>query len=274
MNLETSITGPVAVIGDVHGQVEHLTRLLDQLKAMPDYDRRWIVFIGDICDRGPDTKGAFDIILDLIEKHPRTTAVSGNHELAMAGALGCIEAPPHTEWAGRWLDHYGSASTFESYGVSNVEDLDALRAAVPDAHRDYLASLSWCVDHPEYFFVHAGLEPHLPFEMQHEILVMRDYTLNRPQWLCSKQLVFEDPPRDCRKAVVSGHAQVPEVRFAPRRILIDTTGGAGGSMSCVLLPENQVLHSHPEYARDPIRRDTARRQTAEEAKPKKKGWLW
>lgn len=274
MALETSITGPVAVIGDVHGQVDQLERILAQLRQLPDYDRRWIVFIGDLVDRGPDSRGALDIVCQLLEEHPRTTAVSGNHELAMAGALGYIDAPEHTDWPGRWLDHYGSASTFRSYGLENSTDLTALKELVPDAHRQFISQLAWCVDHPEYFFVHAGLDPHLPFAMQHEILEMKDFTLNRPQWLCSKSFVFQDPPPDCTRIVVSGHAQVPEVRVAPKRILIDTTGGEGGSLSCVLLPEHKVLHSHPELAREPMTVNSARRQEQAPPAPAKKGWLW
>lgn len=261
MPFEQSISGPVAVIGDVHGQVDEVVRILDQLRRLPDYDRRWIVFIGDLVDRGPDPKGALDLVTELMLHHPRTTAIAGNHELAMSAAMKLVPTPEYSDWSSRWIDHYGSEATFHSYGVE-FGDLQELRNALPASHQEYLADLPWSVEHPEYFFVHSGLDPNTPFSMQREILRARDFTLNRPQWLCSKSLPFEEPPRDCPHVVISGHVQVPDVQVTRKRVLIDTTGGQGGVMSCVLLPEMQVIRSD------------GRRQNATTAPPQKKGWFW
>ncbi len=260
--LERCIEGPVAVIGDVHGHVDDVARIVEQLQQLPDFQRRWIVFIGDLVDRGPDPKGAIDFVLELMLHHPRTTAVSGNHELAMAAALGLVETPEYTDWAQRWLDHYGSQATFQSYGCE-AGDLQGLREALPLAHQEYLAELPWCVEHPEFFFVHAGLDPHAPFPMQREILRARDFTLNRPQWLCSKSLPFQEPPPDCSQMVISGHVRVPEVQMTSRRLLVDTTGGDGGVMSCALLPEMRVIRS-----------DGKSRRMAPTSPDKKRSWLW
>lgn len=251
MEFDTSISGPVAVIGDIHGQVEKVERILARLRRRADYQRRWIIFIGDLVDRGPDPKGAIDLILDLIQEHPKTIVLSGNHELAMTGALGLVNTPPENDWMGRWLDHYGSEATFASYDVPFGEVVE-LREKLPAAHRTLLQNLPWGVEHPEYFFVHSGLDQRMKFDIQRRILSARDYSLNRPDWLCSKKFPFEDPPQDCHQIVVSGHAFVPQVVFSRKRILVDTTGGVTGSMSCVLLPENQILFSHPELAHEPI----------------------
>ena len=62
--LAARIDGPVAVIGDVHGQVDQLLTVLDKLRRTRDFERRWIVFIGDLVDRGPDSKGVLDIVCD------------------------------------------------------------------------------------------------------------------------------------------------------------------------------------------------------------------
>ena len=240
--LAARIDGPVAVIGDVHGQVDQLLTVLDKLRQTRDFERRWIVFIGDLVDRGPDSKGVLDIVCDLMLEHPRTTVVCGNHELAMAGALGLIPAPEYANWGQRWLDDYGAEATFASYDVPNL-DLAELKARMSEQHRALLADLPWVVEHPEYFFVHAGLDPNTPFAMQVRILRQRDYTLTRPQWLCSKSYVTSAIPPDCPVTVVSGHVQVPAVTFSTKRLLIDTTGGYGGDLSCVLLPENRVISS-------------------------------
>jgi len=267
------ISGPVAVIGDVHGQIEQLSSVLEQLQQLPDFERRWIVFIGDLVDRGPDTKGALDQILRMLEQHERTTLVCGNHEYAMAAALKFTTTPDYCDWPARWLDHYGSQATFASYGCNEFGNLEALRDVIPNAHRELLSDIPWCVEHPEYFFVHAGLDPAATFELQRAILKERDFSLTRPQWLCSKGLTFQLPPRDCTRTVVSGHVRVPQVTIAPKRILIDTSGGEGGTLSCVLLPENRVIHSD-RNSEPGILQSLPHQDPGAKGKVKKKGWLW
>lgn len=122
-------------------------------------------------------------------------------------------------------------------------DLAALRANLPKEHVDYLANAPWVVEHPQAIFVHAGLDPNQPLELQLRILRQRDFTLNRPPWLCSKTFVDNGVPPDCPMMVVSGHVPVPEVVHRPNRLLIDTTGGRDGDLSCVLLPELTLITS-------------------------------
>ena len=261
--LAREIEGPVAVIGDVHGQVDELRDILGQLRGSPDFEERWVVLIGDLVDRGPDPKGAIDLLLELVAEHPRTTCISGNHEFAMAAALGLVPTPDYSDWSERWCDHYGAEETFASYGVT-FGDNDALRAALPESHQQLLADLPWCVEHPEYFFVHAGLDQNQPFAMQRAVLHERDFTLTRPPWLCSKTFVRSPVPYDCPLTVVSGHVPFPAVHFGDRRILVDTTGGVEGDLSCVLLPEKIVITSGPNPPPPPTRPQQA---------PKKKGFL-
>lgn len=159
---ETRISGPVAVIGDVHGQIEKLQSVLDQLDQRGDLAKRWIVFVGDLVDRGSDVAGTLDVIDELIRDRVKTTVVSGNHELAMCGALGLLPTPDYCDWRKRWLTGYGAEATFSSYGVP-FGDCESLAAAIPDAHRSILSEAPWSVEHEQFFFVHAGLDPHLPF---------------------------------------------------------------------------------------------------------------
>lgn len=240
MRFPTEIEGPVAIVGDLHGQTEKLVSLLSALEKLPEWKRRWLVFIGDLVDRGADSRGGLDLVLELMGKHRRVAVVCGNHDLAMAGAMGLIPAPPHTEWGKRWVEHYDSETTFASYGVEHG-NLARLQERVPMGHAELLAGLPWIVEHPELIFVHAGLDTTHPTEMQLQILRQRDYSLQRPVWLCSKELASEAVPRDCKRTVVSGHVRVPQVQMGPRRILVDTSGGTDGPLSCLLMPERQVL---------------------------------
>jgi serine/threonine protein phosphatase 1 len=257
--LDREIDGPVAVIGDVHGQVSELADILDQLRGSPDFERRWVVFIGDLVDRGPDPKGAIDLFLELRQEHPLTTAIAGNHEYAMAATLECIPTPEYCDWEQRWCDHYGAETTFDSYGA-DFDDVESLKSAVPQAHREFLADLPWAVEHPDFLFVHAGLDANQPFALQRAVLAERDFSLIRPPWLCSKSFVESGVPDDCPLTVVSGHVPMPAVRFGDRRILVDTTGGEHGDLSCVLLPEEIVITSGDDPPPPPIRAQPQRRK--------------
>lgn len=238
---ETQIHGPVAVIGDLHGQVDKLAVVLDRLERSPNFEYRWVVFIGDLVDRGPDPRRSIEMVLDLAQRHPRTTAIMGNHEFAMCSALGWLSGESAL-WQKRWVDVYNSTTTFLSYGAIEG-DLADLNRKVPEVHRRFLANMPWCVEHPNLLFVHAGLDPSLPYDVQLQILRRRDFSLNRPVWLCEKSFVGIEPPSDCPLAVVSGHVKVDEAVITPRRILVDTTGGDSGELSCVLLPESLVITS-------------------------------
>lgn len=245
VNFATKIQGPFTVIGDLHGQIDQLEAVLDRLATRADFEQRWLVFIGDFVDRGPDPKGTIDMVLRLMKQHPRTTAVAGNHEFAMGGALGWYPVPDYAQWGTRWIEHYNSETTFASYNVPHG-DLEALQQAIPPRHKEFITNLPWLVEHPQFLCVHAGLDPNAPTDMQLRILRQRDFTLNRPQWLCSKSFVEADPPADCPATVVSGHVRVPAVVMRPKRILLDTTGGTEGDLSAVLLPERKVITSAGE----------------------------
>ncbi len=244
-SLPTRIDGPVAVIGDVHGQTRKLRQIIHQLERVPDMQHRWIVFIGDLVDRGPDPKGTLDLFCDLISQHDRVAWVCGNHELAMAASLDLIDTPDYLDWKSAWLHAYSVETTFASYGA-DLGNFDQLREALPENHAHWLSRLPWRVEHPRYLFVHAGLDPAMTFDMQVQILRQPDYTLSQPPWLFSKSFIRGPVPQGCPVTVVQGHVPIPEVLFGDRIIATDTTGGRQGKLSCVLLPENTVLTSEDD----------------------------
>ena len=68
---------PLAVIGDVHGELAALERLLARPALGPD---RFLVFVGDLIDRGPDSPGVVRRVRELVDAG-RAQVVLGNHEL-------------------------------------------------------------------------------------------------------------------------------------------------------------------------------------------------
>jgi serine/threonine protein phosphatase 1 len=242
MRLPTDISGPLTVVGDVHGNADALRSLVGRLAARDDIRDRWLVFAGDFADRGPDPRGVLDLVLALRAGDPRVAAVCGNHDHALAAALGLFPTPGEHNWPDRYADSYDSAPTFAGYGVA-AGDHAGLRAAVPAAHRAFLAALPWAVFHPAYLVVHAGLRPDAPYAEQGAALRTPDRTDGRPFWLFDRAAAHGSVPADCPVTVVSGHVRVAAVTFRDRRVLVDTTGGTDGLLSAVLLPEQLVVTS-------------------------------
>ena len=75
--------GPLDIVGDVHGEIDALRALLFNL----GYDQtgahrqgRRLVFVGDLCDRGPDSPAVIQTVMAMVGRS-RAVAVLGNHEL-------------------------------------------------------------------------------------------------------------------------------------------------------------------------------------------------
>ena len=75
--------GALDIVGDVHGEISALTELLRRLgydERGAHEDGRRLVFVGDLCDRGPDSPGVIRLVRNLIQRG-RAQCVVGNHEL-------------------------------------------------------------------------------------------------------------------------------------------------------------------------------------------------
>jgi len=145
------------VIGDIHGQLTSLNRLLDKLPLSPD-DK--LVFLGDYVDRGPDSKGVVERIIALkAELGERCVCLLGNHEDMMLhylkGTRGwnlAFLAIPGLNSVSEYGDGHwravGGDATLKSYGGD-----------VPVEHVEFLASLPLIFEEEELICVHAGLNP-------------------------------------------------------------------------------------------------------------------
>jgi len=76
-------SGALDIVGDIHGEYEALVTLLQHL----GYDaqgrhphNRTLVFVGDFCDRGPNSPAVLALVQKLVESG-RAVAVLGNHEI-------------------------------------------------------------------------------------------------------------------------------------------------------------------------------------------------
>lgn len=80
--IQPLFSGSIDVIGDIHGELAALNRLIDQLGYTDEGEHpegRRLVFIGDLVDRGPNSVGVVSWVQKLIQNGV-AQCVAGNHE--------------------------------------------------------------------------------------------------------------------------------------------------------------------------------------------------
>lgn len=215
----------VYAIGDIHGRRDCLDRLLLAIDA----DERTrapaattIVFLGDLVDRGLDSRGVVERVRQ-VSRARRSVRIMGNHEEIL------IRTWEGERRAAGLLHRVGGRETLMSYGVTtseydacDLEELSALVAAhVPAEDIVFLRSFvdQWqCGD---YLFVHAGVRPGVPIDAQ---------SASDMRWIRRE---FLEDPRDHGCMVVHGHSITEDVDERPNRIGIDTGAFASGKLTAL-----------------------------------------
>ncbi|HEX7385876.1 MAG TPA: metallophosphoesterase [Castellaniella sp.] len=143
--LHTLPDQPLAVIGDIHGEGEALGTLLAHLEHAPDTRDRLLVFIGDLCDRGPDSVGVIHKVHELVAQG-RALAILGNHEINLL-------ANDAKDGSGWFFDSRETSDT--PYYAPFSRATAVQRPAI----REFLCSLPLAIQMPGLRIVHAAWDP-------------------------------------------------------------------------------------------------------------------
>jgi calcineurin-like phosphoesterase family protein len=200
-------------IGDVHGCVGKLQRLLARCERHADGRPHRLVFVGDYIDRGPDSRGVLTLLMQAQRERPgEVICLRGNHEALMLEAIGTGDPI-------LWFMN-GAAQTLASYGIEDPSH-------VPSQDVDWVAALPVSFDDGLRYFVHAGVDPDRPLDQQRE----RDQLWIREPFLSSR--------RDYGRFIVHGHTPqtegVPDLR--PNRVNIDTAAVYGGLLTAAVFTD-------------------------------------
>ena len=212
----------ILALGDIHGCLTALDTLLGFVQPAPDDQ---IIFLGDYVDRGPDSKGVLNRLIELHTKGG-VICLRGNHEVMMlAATLG--------RDAFRFWQTFGGIEALESYaspdGTSSLND-------VPESHWHFIEHT--CRDWHEtetHIFVHANLNPDVPLSQQStDVLHWQAIAESRHR------------PHVSGKTMICGHTQqrdgVP--LCLERAICIDTAAYDFGWLTCLNVESGEYLQSN------------------------------
>jgi len=228
----TSYKGPSGwrayAVGDVHGRLDLLDDLLariEQDRAQSPAERTVLVFLGDLIDRGPDSRGVIERLRTFDPRDARLICLMGNHEEVLTrilkGERGLVQD---------WLA-FGGAECLSSYGVDpraigrmpEREGITAIQSAIPVAHAQFIASFADTLRFGDYLFVHAGIRPGIAVEEQRQVDL---------RWIRAD---FLDHDGELGVRVVHGHTISHRVSEQSHRIGIDTGAWHSGRLTAIAI---------------------------------------
>jgi len=236
----------IYAVGDSHGMLKQVELLKNKIKEdSKKYDgNKTIIFLGDYIDRGLKSKELINnLIYDKLEGFEEVFLM-GNHEEFILNAFA-------DDWHHiiSWL-YNGGINCLRSYGLDVTKyvpykDISAeysgiplgveeiLRPIVrdtlnnmPEKHKDFFHSLKLFHRTDKYIFVHAGVNPSIPFS---------DQTSSDLLWIREKFLYSD---RDYGVRIIHGHTPRDTVEIKPNRIGVDTGAYHGGVLSAIALSDD------------------------------------
>ncbi len=128
------------VVGDIHGCCGTLRALLERLSPKPG-DR--FIFLGDLIDRGPDSKSVVDTIWQLEAQGVSSVCLRGNHEQLLLNAV------QDANQMYLWLNN-GGDTTLRSFGATSPLEI------APE-YLDFFQAMPLWHEEGDFLCVHGGL---------------------------------------------------------------------------------------------------------------------
>src|SRR6478736_5094582 len=104
----------VFAISDIHGCAKTFVSLVEKVIKLTREDKLFL--LGDYIDRGPDSKGVIDYIIQLEQKGFDVTALRGNHEEML------LKGITDSHFLEMFLKN-GGDKTLEGFGVKHPKEL-------------------------------------------------------------------------------------------------------------------------------------------------------
>ncbi|MBL6447541.1 metallophosphoesterase [Fulvivirga sp. 29W222] len=209
------------VVGDIHGAYKALIQCLE--RSSFDYENDQLVCLGDVCDGWPETNQAIEELL----KIRNLVFILGNHdhwtlEWALGGNVNDI-----------WLSQ-GGANTIKSYP-----------GGMPDTHVNLLQNARYYYLNKNKLFVHAGIDPEVPLEVQGPSTFLWDRSLYRTAM--ARRINGDQKNITPYDEVFIGHTPIHKYNDRPIKScevwLMDTGAGWDGTLTLMNIETKEVFIS-------------------------------
>ena len=169
------------VVGDIHGCAKTFQKLIRD-KVRPGREDE-LILLGDYINKGPDSKGVLDFIMELKPAVGKLVALRGNHEESLLEGL-------KYRWEEIAFRNKGGVATLQSFGVRDVHE-------IPPKYISLISATLFYYETKDFLIVHAGLNFDLedPFRDDYSMLNIRQMEV--------------EPAKIGNKILVHGHTPVP-----------------------------------------------------------------
>ena len=245
------------IVGDIHGTVELLKKLLDKIdKELNAHDK--LIFLGDYIDRGKNSKQTIELLLQFHNSYPEQVVfLKGNHEdwllntyhnysihSWLLGMEGCTTIKSYSKQAAKVLE-----KEIRKFGMKLIYykkkkkapalPYDIFFNSMPPDHISFFEQLRLYYEDEGIICSHAGLEIGMPLASQAE---------NELLWSNTHSFIerWKGP-----KVLVLGHVHTykiiadmyGKVIIKDKVIFTDTGCPQTGILSAVRFPDGHVIQA-------------------------------
>jgi protein phosphatase len=236
-NDKKSEAGPFDIIGDVHGCYDELAELLQTLGYNENFahpDGRKVIFLGDLCDRGPKNIEVLQLVMQMANSG-NAYCVPGNHDAKLLKFLRGNDVQRT----------HGLAVTAEQISAEPDEFKREVAKFIDDLVSHYI------FDDGKLVVAHAGLPKKLHGRASTRV---RDFCLygdtngETDEFGFPVRLPWAEEYRG-KPLLVYGHTPMPEVKNTNGAICIDTGCVFGGKLTAFRYPEREIvqINAKKEY---------------------------
>ena len=223
----------IFVVGDVHGQITMVEKLLKHWKP----EEEQLLFVGDLADRGENSKATLELARDLVEKQ-NAIVIKGNHDEMLEMFL---ENP--SEHVMLYYMNGGGSTVNSLLGrEANQQEFEKNAQEIKEQYPwllPFLKSLPLHYEWEDYLFVHAGVnlrKDNWRDSSNHDFVWIREG--------------FYDQPNHTDKTIIFGHTVTATLNKGVNNFdiwesgdgLIGLDGGAvyGGKMHALVLTKDKI----------------------------------
>ncbi|WP_426489747.1 metallophosphoesterase family protein [Hymenobacter sp. 102] len=202
------------VTTDLHGCLQSFQHLVEYKLKLRPQDQLYV--LGDYVNKGPDTRGVLDYLMQLPQQGYRVICLRGNHDQEL---LDAAQGNATLTWASA----QDRQLTLSSFGVERPED-------IPTPYLRWIQELPYQLEVPGWVLVHAGFNFRLPAaEMRQDWHTM----------LNIKEFVADASRLEGRR-LLHGHVPTPTAEIEKR--VKAHAGAIGLDAGCVYRHNPELRH--------------------------------